>query len=251
MLLSDFTFEEHLQDLFNIITALNCEDIRDLIRFESLILHHAHRKIAWRVLELSTHWGKSPFDILSDHLDSELRSKTFQFQYRDPKFHELIQSYVPAEPTLPFSSKKDLGPVYCVNAENAPQWIMAFKYLLAQLQSYLLVQQFNEENIAKMVVRTDPPNAHTIDEMLPMMFFFEALMPVLKHLISPQWTAHALANAGELVEPFAAIHFTYTFSEIQEARKSRGTFSSDVVTESDEHDLQLALPGHDCESQET
>lgn len=244
---SNFTFEEHLQDLFSVITALNCDDIRDLIRFELLILQRAHRKIAWRVLELSTHWGQSPFDIIFDHLDNELPSKTFQFQYRDPEFHEVIQSYVRAEPPSPSSSDRNSGPVYSINAKNAHQWLLALKYSWAQLQSCLLVQESDEGNTTRMMVRKDPPNVQTIDNILAMMFLFEALMPVLKHLLSAQGAAYALANAGELVVSLSAHQVTEALTEIQQASKSGNNLSSYDITDSDKYDLDLVLPKNDCE----
>lgn len=109
-----------------------------------------------------------------------------------------------AEPASSSTSDRNSEPVYCINAKNAHQWLMALKYSWAQLQSCLLVQQPDGGNTTRMMVRKDPPNVQTIDNILAMMFFFEALMPVLKHLLSAQGVAHALANAGEIVMSLSA-----------------------------------------------
>lgn len=193
-LFRDFTFAQHLQDLFNVITALDCDDPLDLIRFELFIHYRAFQKLGKRVLELRTHWGQSPFDILANNLDTELTPKTFQFQYHDEEFHSLIQSYVSPDPALSSSSGR---PAYSVNADNALKWIMALQDLWVQLQSYCLVEM-SEGEITRMVVREGSPNIETVDNIVAVIFFFEGLMPVLRHLLSAQGATQALAEAGEL-----------------------------------------------------
>ena len=65
MTLSDFEFREHLQDVFDVIVSLKEGCANDLARFQVFIHHRAYQKLGWRVLDFSTHWGKSPFAINS------------------------------------------------------------------------------------------------------------------------------------------------------------------------------------------
>lgn len=243
MTFSNLTFAEHLQDLFDVITALDCDDTLDLIRFELFIHHRAFKRLGRRVLALSTHWGESPFDILSNHLDPDLEPNTFQFQYHDTEFHTLIQKYVHPDPALSSTSGAISKPSYSVNANNASKWIAAFQELWVQLESYLLVADFDGET-TRMIVRQDLPSIHTIDNIVAVMFFFEGLMPVLKHLLSAHGATQALADAGEL-DYITFHHYANISPEYIQRRKSQ----DDMQTkETGEDDLDLLLDNDDdCE----
>lgn len=104
MATSSFTFSEHLQDLCNIIVALDYTNPSDLSNFQLLIHQRAYRKLASRVSEFSTHWGRLPFDILSDHVDPKLPPKTFTFNsqrkgFAYPDFH-YSGVWKPSEPEI-------------------------------------------------------------------------------------------------------------------------------------------------------
>jgi len=195
----NFTFESHLQDLFDVIVALNCDEVPDLFRFQSFIHHRVYHKLGNWILHLSTHWGNLPFHILSNQPRIQVQPKTFQFKYQDPEFHALIQSYVPA---LPSSLKPGTRPVYCVNSDNASQWFGALKGLWVHLQNYFLITDSKEgKNI--MYVKQELPNAHAVDCIVAMMFVFDALMPLVKHLLSGKGVSQVLNAAviKDSVEP--------------------------------------------------
>ncbi|KAE9394508.1 hypothetical protein BT96DRAFT_998416 [Gymnopus androsaceus JB14] len=97
-LANNFTFGAHLQDLFDVIVSLKPD--------------------------FSTHWGKLPFDIISKCLaKSELESKDFTFK---EVFNNAIQMHMPSRASSETNSK----PVYCVNSDNALQWLNVVYTLL-------------------------------------------------------------------------------------------------------------------------
>lgn len=196
IILSDLSFDQHLQDLFDVIIALNDSTI-DLLRFQLFIHHRAFYKLGHEVREFSTHWGKLPFDILSDHIDTQMERKTFRFNFEDPTFHRLIQSYVNAEPHKHFISDKNLGPVYTVSGRNARLWIKALRELWLRLQSYLSLED-------PLMVR-EYYSSPAINDIITTMFVLEALMPVFKHLVSTRKAVRALSQAGRVDSPFVLL----------------------------------------------
>lgn len=216
--LRDFTFKTHLQDSFDVIVALNCDDVSDLYRFQSFIHHRVYHKLGIRILHLSTHWGNLPFDILSNQLNIQVQPKTFQFKYQDPEFHALIQSYVPA---LSPSSKLCSRPVYCVNSDNASQWFGALKGLWVHLQGYFLITE-SKEGKNTMYVKQELPNAHAVDCIVAMMFVFDALMPLVKHLLSSKGVSQVLNEAGELEGFIFSHYFAHVFPAIKHSVQPKG-----------------------------
>lgn len=196
----NISFETHLQEMFDVIMALN-NHAADLLRFQLLIHHRAFRQLGWRVRHFSTHWGKLPFDILSENLDSGLKKKTLQFKNQDTAFHNLIQSYVSPDQDIP-STTSNSGPIYSVSAENAPRWIRALKHLWLRLQSYLLDESSEEGKITELRVKSEAPTTKTLNDIITMMFVLEALQPAFRHLASSRRAAHGLAKAGELPSVF-------------------------------------------------
>jgi len=78
------------------------------MEFQLFIHHRAYRKLAWRLLQFSTHWGKLPFELLSEHLPS-LPEKLFPITLPD-YFHEEIAAFVKPEPITPETGAKPLTP---------------------------------------------------------------------------------------------------------------------------------------------
>ncbi|KAE9384597.1 hypothetical protein BT96DRAFT_1007911 [Gymnopus androsaceus JB14] len=177
---NDFPFGAHLQDLFDVIASLrrpeSSDQSSDLLPFQLFIHHRAYRKLGWRVLLFSTHWGKSPFDIISDCLpDPNLKSESFQFPGGSSPFHDTLARYVPPEST-------QSGDVYLVNSNNAARWLALFKSAWAKLQSHLLVKESDGKN----------PKVRRI---VAIMVTLERLIDVFKHLLSANGVAQALAKA--------------------------------------------------------
>lgn len=73
---------------------------------------------------------------------------------------------------------------------------MVLKDLWVQLQGHLLVKR---ENTVRMMTRKVPPTSETLDNIVTLMFSFDALMPVFKHLLSARGAAKALVDTGALL----------------------------------------------------
>lgn len=237
------------------IVALNSKNPADLPRFQLFVHHRAYRKLGQRVLKFSTHWGRLPFDILAEHIDTRLKQKTFQFKYQDLEFHNLIQSYVSPETDISCTSVINSRPVYVVNAMNASQWIEALKELWLRLQSYLLVESSDEGK--SLMVNMDSPTTRIINDIVTVMFVLEALMPMFEYLLSAQGVSQVFARAGELDNSFTSSHCTHSFTELDQyhlSRNKKTTGSSEpgeehnAFSDNDEQDLEFALTGEDCES---
>ncbi|KAE9394521.1 hypothetical protein BT96DRAFT_943087 [Gymnopus androsaceus JB14] len=171
-LANNFTFGAHLQDLFDVIVSLKPGNSKDLKNFQHFIHHRAYRKLGWRVLDFSTHWGKLPFDIISKCLaKSELESKDFTFK---EVFNNAIQMHMPSRASSETNSK----PVYCVNSDNALQWL-------------------NVGNLSSGEIKT--PTPEPVREIVYALMGLEAMMPVLKHLLSAEGVVGALAENELLV----------------------------------------------------
>ncbi|KAE9387912.1 hypothetical protein BT96DRAFT_947994 [Gymnopus androsaceus JB14] len=160
-LANDFTFGEHLQDLFNVIVSLMPSSSVDLMSFQLFIHHRAYRKLGWRVLDFLTHWGKSPFGIIYKCLaDPSLVMESIDLKI-DPgsNLHEFIQDRI----TLQLSPETNSEPVYCVNSDNALQWLCVLHVIWSQLQKKLLVTQSQGKPKVRKELPT-PQEVVTIDE---------------------------------------------------------------------------------------
>jgi len=188
MTLSDFLFGEHLQDLFDVIASLKSSD---LYKFQLFVHHRAYRKLGWRVQFFSTHWGTSPFDIISNHLpDPDLTSESFRLQGVHSRAHAAINRYV--EPV----SETELESVYLVNSDNASSWLKLFKSVWAQLQSHLFAKDSDGKTTG--TVRKDSPSRQSVEAIVAMVALLERLMDVFIHLLSAHGVGQALAKAGKL-----------------------------------------------------
>lgn len=86
--------------------------------------------------------------------------------------------------------------MYRVDGNNASEWLVLFKDLWARLQKQLLVVQSG--NPQGLVIKDSIPNTQEVTNISVQMQAFEALMPILCHLLSAEGVAQALALAGEL-----------------------------------------------------
>lgn len=130
-----------------------------------------------------------------------MEKKTFQFQFRNAEFHSVIQSYVSAEPHMPSGSDTNLGPVYTVSGRNALHWLRALKELWRRLESCLSTETSQAMKMTELMVKDTFSSIQTISDITTTMFVLEALMPVLKHIVSSRAAARALAQAGKLKDP--------------------------------------------------
>lgn len=205
-MLSNFTFSEHLQHLFDVIAILDPQETQQLLHFNLFIHHRAYRKLGWRVQEFVTHWDKSPFDFISAHLGPELEPMELPIVSRNALFGNLIDNYckVPDKHCASATVSRD---VYYVNAENASDWVGTLKYLWGQLEDSLLEilpePDTSVENTKKpprvtksTPVRRTSPDSSTVITIVSTMFSLEALMPVFMHLLTAEGVAQALADAG-------------------------------------------------------
>ena len=249
MTLSNFTFREHLQDLFDVVTSLRHGDASDLLLFQHFISHRAYRKLGWRVLEFSTHWGKSPFDIISDHLvDLNSEPASFQFPCQSSLFHQMIRHFVTPK------SMTEQEPDYPLNSDNAPQWLELFQSAWNILQSELLVENSKGKN--DMTVRTDSPSTKSVQNIVVMTLILEDLLDVLIHLLSADGAAQALASAGKLESSYTSGCCAHAFPEVATYLKKFGISDPSAIesntmldeNEADDMELELGLPPVSCES---
>ncbi|KAE9387914.1 hypothetical protein BT96DRAFT_947996 [Gymnopus androsaceus JB14] len=200
---NDFTFNEHLQDLFDVIVALDNMVPSNISCFQDFIHHCAFRKLGCQVLEFCTHWGELPFKILSKFLHG-LEPKTIPVSAQK-QFQTLIKvSYkLEPEPEMLSTSKTtstsehESVRMYCVNSDNASTWLLALEMYWSALQREAL-----DNEGKKPRARTTSPGATWIPIIMPAIMLLDALMPVLEHLLSAPGAAHALAKA-ELEQYFS------------------------------------------------
>jgi len=236
MTLSDFLFGEHLQDLFDVIASLQSSD---LAKFQFFIHHRAYRKLGWRVQLFSTHWGKSPFDIISDQLpDANLTPESFQLKGEHSSVHDAINRYV--KPV----SKTELESVYLVNSDNASSWLALFKSAWAILQSHLFAKDSEGKTTGR--VRTDSPSTASVQAIVAMMLVLERLMDVFIHLLSAHGVGQALANAGKLESFCTSQRCAHAFPELAQYFMQRSIEPNPAVSENDEDDDNAEFTG--CES---
>lgn len=201
--LSNFTFHEHLGDLFNVISSLDSQRPQQLMNFNLFIHHRAFRKLGWRVREFSSHWGDSPLQILSAHLRLDFEPRKFQFPHlQGAEFETLIENY-----RIKVTGRSSPAE-YCVNPENAPEWIATLKSVWGILEDKLLIidRELKSPVTKNTPVRTTSPDAETVEIIVSIMFSLEALMPVFKHLLTVGGAAQPLADAGELNSVFRSIY---------------------------------------------
>lgn len=238
--------------MLDVISSLDPSCIDDLFSFQLFVHYRAFRKLAWRVLEFSRHWGQVPFEILFDHLDKDLASENFTFKYQDPIFHHTIQSYLAqaTEDDVHTSSSPSSNPVYCVDAENAPQWVNALIGLWNRLEVCLL-NITTTAGTDKKTARMTSPNAKTVEQIVTLMYMFEALLPVFKHLLSAKGVAGALEAAGKLQSPSRLFSFVLMLFPEEAYYNSRtgnqGEFADSEEDEAEELD-EISVSINDGES---
>ncbi|KAE9389201.1 hypothetical protein BT96DRAFT_947034 [Gymnopus androsaceus JB14] len=185
-----FTFDSHLKDLFNVITSLGNK--ASLFTFQCFIYRRAYRKVAWQVLEISTHWGTSPFGLIKQCLhQSNLLCKEVDIQL-PTQFHKKLQETLELKNhSIPNTNSGDLSIVkYPLKLrELAPaSWL--------ELEVHLLVdKKATETTQAKKDTRKDVPKAEAIHAIVNAMIKLRSLQPVLDHLLSVEGLHKVLADA--------------------------------------------------------
>lgn len=235
-ILSNYEFDTHLRNLFDVIFALGVE-ADNLLDFDLFIHHRAYRKLGCRVLEFFTHWGKSPFHILSENLDNTLESQRFEINGVD---QEIIIQSLKIQPTM----RTDLGVVYEIDGGNASQWLAKIEQFWLQLHKILLYSK-NE----KLLVKKESPLPSMVEEIVSIMMILKALVPIFKHISSPSSVAQALAKAGELRMLFNFIIPNIPFFVENNHYQSRNTKSSGGQQRGDDdYETESELQLNDCES---
>lgn len=173
----------------DVISALDPQDPQQLLNLNLFVHHRAYRKLGWQVQEFSSHWGESPFEILSANICLDFEPRNFQFLHvRDEAFQESIENFrVSADD-------------YCVTCENTFEWIAILKSVWRILEDALLIinRELKKPVVKNTPVRITSPNSSTVEVIISMMLTLEALMPVFRHLLTVGGVAQALADAGEL-----------------------------------------------------
>ncbi|KAE9387820.1 hypothetical protein BT96DRAFT_1004787 [Gymnopus androsaceus JB14] len=191
-----FTFDSHLKDLFNVITSLGNE--ASLFTFQCFIYRRAYQKVAWRVLEISTHWGTSPFGLIKQCLhQSNLLCKEVDIQL-PTQFHQKLQETLELKNhSIPNTDSGDLSIVkYPVNSDNAKSWLSIIYKQWLELEVHLLVdKKATETTQAKKDTRKDVPKAEAIHAIVNAMIKLRSLQPVLDHLLSVEGLHKVLADA--------------------------------------------------------
>lgn len=183
--LSNFHFAEHLRNLLDIIVALD-PGSDNLLEFDLYMHHVAFRKLGWRVLEFLTHWGKSPFDILSENLDPKLKTKIFEIKGSKEVIRKNIE--------IDALSSTTKGLRYSVNGQNASKWVKTLNGLWCRLANHLLV----DKSGTRKKVRKDSLTPAAVEEVVVIIAHLESTLPILKHILSCKQVPRALADAGEL-----------------------------------------------------
>lgn len=79
-----------------------------------------------------------------------------------------------------------------------------------------------------MSVREELPNAHAVDCIVALMFVFDALMPLVKHLLSGKGVSQVLTEAGELEHFIFSDYYANTFPEIKHCVQGKQNRSGDL-----------------------
>lgn len=189
---SDFPFTEHLRHLFDVISSLDCGKPGDLLRLQRFIHHRAYRKLGYRVLDFSQHWGTSPFVILLQNIDPTLKPKKFQLNL-DRSF----RSYLVRFGLFP---DREQGSKYSftINPTNALQWGDVLMDAWDRLQKKVLVSTVTGDGTL-YEVDMDPPTNRIVIKIVVWIKVLEVLLnPVLRYLASSSKVGDALARAGEI-----------------------------------------------------
>ncbi|KAE9389279.1 hypothetical protein BT96DRAFT_946960 [Gymnopus androsaceus JB14] len=175
-----FTFDTHLKDLFDVITSLGNE--ASLFTFQCFIYRRAYRKVAWRVLEISTHWGTSPFGLIKQCLHQpNLLCKEVDIQL-PTQFHKKLQETLELKNhSIPNTDSGDLSIVkYPVNSNNAKSWLSIIYKQWLELEVHLLVDKKATETTAGKEGHQERSSS-----------------PMLDHLLSVEGLHKVLADAAE------------------------------------------------------
>ena len=192
MTFSNFTFDQHLRDLFDVIDSLRNEHNIDLGEFLYFVHSRAFRKLAWRVLEFSTHWGQLPFLIFPVNGD-QLEKKDFEIRLPHSS-HAIFEVCGLGVSRIPVPNTELIWPkvTYSVESHNVSKWVQLFKFLWQVLESKLLKEAAN----GGKTLRKDKPKPDEIELIVDTITSLQSLRPVLKYLLSVEEVAEALSNAG-------------------------------------------------------
>lgn len=178
--LRSVTFRRQLQDTIDVLSAVRSTD--DYIPFLLHCHYRAFRKIGSRVLDFYRYWGKTPFQILRQHLPAELTGGPYDFHVADTGLHLKISREVKGSYNM-----KDR--VYTLDSTNAPQWVDFFSSQLSKLSCSL---------VTGTKVRKDLPSRANVEEIVGVFTKLDTLYPLLQDLfLSSPKIAMALSNSRE------------------------------------------------------
>jgi hypothetical protein len=174
---SDFPFDKHLEDTFNIITYLRKSEHpdQDRLAWQKFVHRRAFRKLAHRVKFFNIRWGESPFNVMQTNLtkisSDHLLPKQFVFS-RYKHLDSLLR-----ELDLESTQKSNSKLVYHVDQHNVEVWVSFFKNSWEELVKMLLVPNGNSWNI-----KTEPPEKQVVTQIVQWILVFRKSREVIQHL---------------------------------------------------------------------
>ncbi|KAJ3798782.1 hypothetical protein GGU11DRAFT_807995 [Lentinula aff. detonsa] len=134
----NYTLRDHLRDIFQILAHLRTCNRHDpaFIAFTHLIHRRAFRKLGWRIEELLTAWGDSPFIVLKEVDFTKMKTSPTVGISLLPSEYQLLAQYFPIQ-QVETSQDRMIRVQYLfrIDVDNVLKWLDGFKAFFVQLRT--------------------------------------------------------------------------------------------------------------------
>ncbi|KAJ3779795.1 hypothetical protein GGU10DRAFT_381761 [Lentinula aff. detonsa] len=163
----NFQSDAHLQDVFDILFYLSCIQDRKhkaklFLPLQKFVHVRAFRKLGFRVYLFSTHWGKSPFDILHENQSTIARdpalTQTFNLAL-NPDVRDLVEHAIGSIQLVAGSTRRYICEV---NPGNLALWTHFFQFFWHKLCTILLQKNTKDE----WKVQMQKPEAEAVNKLV-------------------------------------------------------------------------------------
>lgn len=208
--LSDPSMDAHVQDVLDIMSHLqySCGD-QDLTNLIFFMHRRAFRKLGLWVKAFVEHWGRSPFRIVEDCIESILKlpgyelAHSFRIRLDDPQY-KLVRTFIEDEVV----TSGEYLYSYTVNESNIQQWVALFNHLWDLLGGELLetVSSYLDFESAPTIrkVKSKPPTKASTERITLAISCLHSLRHISEHIVHLRGTElhRAFVIAGTPISVF-------------------------------------------------
>ncbi|KAJ3978306.1 hypothetical protein F5890DRAFT_1560609, partial [Lentinula detonsa] len=174
----NYTLRDHLRDIFQILAHLRTCNRHDpaFIAFMHLIHRRAFRKLGWRIEELLTAWGDSPFIVLKEVDFTKMKTSPTVGISLLPSEYEVLAEYFPIQ-QMETSQDEMIRVQYLfrIDVDNVLKWLDGFQAFFVELRTLFPCPSRRAMNVPS------PDNVEVAVAFIRLLVFIK---PIIKIILS-------------------------------------------------------------------